>query len=561
MWRSRIALGVLVNVASAQSPHRSGVVAFVGVHVLPIEPSGALLDRSVVVRDGLVERIELAHGFVVPEGALVIEGRGRWLLPGLVDAHARLEDTGELALHLARGVTTVRVQPGRTAVLDLRDRIERGELIGPRLVVDGPRIDRGEPERMREIVAALARAGFDGLTVGRRLPAESALELVDCAIEHGLPVGGELPRALDRERGLVGRATLAGAEFLMDPPIPPPSDGKPEVQRPFYVERGMGRPLAPDVLRATSTRVAHAGVVVVPLLAAFEGLFPQIEHRPEMLLDSELTRISPPFRLLWGFHGHGLRRFFPTPSIEPARECFAFQRRLLVALHDSGARLAAGSFAMQDFVWPGEGLVVELEAWCAAGLTANDALRGATIDAARALGLDVGVVRVGLRADLVLVERDPREDIGRLRGVVGVMVRGRWLDAAEIEAERRSRAAPYPREDEDVNGLVPKDVRVALDAIAARGGGLLARPEAALRLGELLVDVDRAKDAELFARCAIQAHPEAWWPHWVLARALRRLEETAGAIAAARRALELRPDAIEPWLLLEELGAHADRPR
>lgn len=533
-----------------------GVVALVDVHVLPIEPPGALHHRAVVVRDGVVERIEPAQGFVAPAGVRIVEGRGAWLLPGLIDADARLEDTGELALHLAHGVTTVRVQPGRTAVLDARDAIAAGKLLGPTLVVGSPRIDRGDAGRMAEITAEIERAGYDFVSVGRRLSADAARELVACARERSLPVAGELPRSLGRAHGLEGRTTLEGVEFLMDPPLPPKSDGRPQIERPVQIERGMGQAFARDELAHVCRTVADSRVAIVPGIAAFEGLIPQIEGRAVMLEDPRLERITPPFRMLWGFHGHGLRRFFPTTSIEPARECLAFQKELVVALRDQGATLVAGSGAMRDFLWPGEALVEELEAWCAAGLSADEALRGATAASARALGIGGGVVRAGVRSDLVLVARDPRVDVGRLRDVVGVVVRGRWIHAAEIEVERARRAAPYAREASDLEALVKKDIRPALAELLAREGGVLARPEAAQRLGELFVDVDRAKDAEYFARACLERHPDAWWPHWVLARALRRLRENDAAAAAARAALAKRPDAIEPWLLLEELGLH-----
>jgi hypothetical protein len=348
---------------------------------------------------------------------------------------------------------------------------------------------------------------------GRRLPADAALELHACGLELGIPAGGELARALGRERGLRVLATLAGVEFLPDPPLPPAPGTLPQVDRPTWIERGFGRAI-PDVERdGVVSLVAGERCAVVPLLAVFEGLVPQVEDRAEMLLDARLADIVPPFRLLWGFHGHGLRRFVPTNAIDAALDCARFQQGLSADLDAAGVTLAAGSGAMLDFVWPGAGLVAELEAWCAAGLNAERVLRGATADAARALHVEGGVLAVGAPADLLLLERDPRADVGRLRGVVGVAARGRWLDAAAIEAERARRAASYPAEAIDVDALVPKDVRAALAAIVARGGGLVARDEAWQRLAELLVDVDRAKDAEYLARAAIERAPSAWWGH------------------------------------------------
>lgn len=532
-------------------------LAIVGVNVLTIEPRATLLDHTVIVRDGRVAILGPSKDVVPSESAEIVDGHGRWLMPGLVDALAQLEDSGELPLHLAHGVTCVRVQPGRTALLDLRDQIARGERIGPRLLVDSPRIDRGDPARMEAVVERIRAAGYDGIMVGRRLPAETARELSGRARAIGLRVGGELSREMGREGGLPLLDTLTGVEFLLDAPLPPPPETVPKIERPTWIERGFGRETSFAERTRAIRRVVDSRVTVVPMLAAFEGLVPQVENRAEMLLDPKVQLIVPPFRLLWGFHGHGLRRFVPVDAIDEAQECARLQRGLLADLDEAHARIIAGSGAMLDFVWPGEGLVRELEAWCAAGLDPERALRGATVDAAQALSIEGGILRVGARADLLLLERDPRVDVKRLRGVLGVVVGGRWLSADAIEAERRARAACYEMEVADNNALIKKDVRPALEKLLARGGGLFARDEGWQRLAELMVDVDRARDAEYMARATIERTPDAWWGHWVLARAMRRLKEMDPAIAAARRALELRPTAIEPWLLLEDLGLNA----
>ncbi len=532
----------------------AGVLVILHVTVVPVESPGVLQDRAVVVRGGRVERIEPAAGFRVPDGAEVVDGRGRFLLPGLIDARARLEDSGELGQHLAGGVTTVRVLPGRTAVLDWRDAIVRGERPGPRLLVASPPIEFATAERARELVDAVARAGYDGLAIERRLDAEASRAITACAAERGLPLWGELPRALARDASLAGRATLESVEFLMDPPPPPPASSAPSIQRPVVIERGLGQAFDRARIPALVDRVRALGVAVTPLLGAFEGLSPQVEHRAEMLEDPALARIVPPFRLLWGFHGHGLRRFFPSTRLPDMAACLAFQRELVAALHAGGVRLCAGSSAMNDFQWPGDALHADLDALRAAGLDNAAVLRAATIDAARALRVEGGVIRAGARADLVLVGRDPLEDAGAVAAVEGVVLAGRWWPREAIAALVRRDTACYAAEEADIEALVAKDIRPALARLSERGGGLLSRPEAVQRLCELLVDVDRAQDAAYLAEEARRRWPDAWWPAWCAQLAAWRLRDGPAQAEHARVALERRPAAIEPWFLRERLG-------
>jgi hypothetical protein len=532
----------------------SGLLVLLAVDVLPMDRPGLLHDRAVVVRDGTIVGVEPAAGFSAPEGARIVPCDGLVLVPGLIDAGARLEDAGELCQHLLAGVTTLRVVPGRSAVLDLREEIRRGERLGPRLLVSSPRIEGLRPEHARNAVAAIRSAGFEFLSTGRRLTAPAASALIDCANEARLPVEGELPRALGPELGLRGRRTLHGVELLLDPPQAVPDDRQHLIRRPVVIERGMGRPIPRERRKAICDEAVASGVAVVAGLHAFDALLPQAEHRAEMLADPRLEWIAPFYRLLWGFHGHGLRRALSAEMLDEARACLESQRELALELHARGTPLLAGSSAMNDFLWPGSSLIEELEALVAAGLTHEEALACATLAPARALDLPGGSIGVGKPADLVLVPGDPRADVGLLRRAVAVVVRGRYVPRDELERERERWIRTYAAESSDVEALIPKDIRPALARLRERSDGLLARPEAAQRLCDLLVDVDRARDAEYLAEECQRRWPEAWWTRWALARALGRLSENERARAEARAALRLRPAAIEPWLLLEGLG-------
>jgi imidazolonepropionase-like amidohydrolase len=122
------------------------------------------------------------------------------------------------------------------------------------------------------------------------------------------------------------------------------------------------------------------------------------------------------------------------------------RRRLILALHDSGAGLLLGSDAPQIFNVPGFSAHRELDVLVASGLTPYEALRTGTAAVADFLESNTGVVAVGKEADLILLDANPLDDIRNSRRIHGVMLRGQWLPAAELE----QRLANYLTQDDEI---------------------------------------------------------------------------------------------------------------
>ncbi|WP_148306191.1 amidohydrolase family protein [Gemmatirosa kalamazoonensis] len=419
--------------------------AIVDVTVVPMDRERILEHQTVVVRDSRIVALGAARGTPVPAGAARIDGRGKFVAPALVDMHAHLsagdESLGtaagrQLALYLANGFATVRGLSAPTPILPaqlrLRDRVARGEVLGPTLYVAGPSLNGGSvtsPAAGVRMVDDAKRAGFDLLKTHGGLSAEAYDSVAAAAKRDGLALVGHVTP----EYGLA-RAYAAGqqiehldgwiAAIVADGVAVPPGQ---LVLDPAVLARVDARKLD-SVVRETVRR----GIWNGPTLALFETL--ASDETPEQLAQRPGLRYLPAAEVA---------RWAPAKAqilAAPAEGRAAFvtlRRRIVRALHDAGAKLLVGSDSPQLYMAPGDAALREIDAFVAAGLTPYAALEAATRNPAEWLGrTDAGTVAAGKRADLVLLDANPLVDTANLRKVAGLFVGGRWLDASTLAALR-----------------------------------------------------------------------------------------------------------------------------
>ena len=188
-----------------KSPSAPSLVAFEHVNVVPMDSERVIEDQTVIVREGLIETIRDSAEIQVPEGALIVDGRGKYLMPGLVDMHVHIQFEDDLLLWVANGVTSVRNMWGHTGKmlrlgfpdqLVLREQIEQGTLFGPTIYTTGPVMEGSPsfhplaevfdtPEVARESVAWQKAQGYDFIKVYDHLSPEVYQAILDTAAEHG----------------------------------------------------------------------------------------------------------------------------------------------------------------------------------------------------------------------------------------------------------------------------------------------------------------------------------------------------------------------------------------
>lgn len=450
MLLNLLAMSMLLGCARAPGPAvgsnglRETPIAIVGVTVVPMSSGAALLpNRTVVVRNGRIDAIGPSARLPPPAGARVIDGRGRYLMPALSDAHVHLEyseDPATLGLFLANGVATVRNMDGRPFILQWRDRIARGELLGPRIVTAGPIIDGSpplrednlavaDPEAARAAVADQAAKGYDFIKLYTNLSPDAYAAAVDEAKRRGLRVAGHVPRGVP----LAAAAQQWSIEHLGDFASAITTPG---ANIPSWAARYLAGPIDSGRLASLSQMLAATGVWIVPTAVQKDRELAPPEVVSRWLEEPAIRHIPAPFVAQWRVR---LERFQARMDnddwalLEQAR-----RNRILIigALYRGGVRLSVGSDTPNPFVAMGASVHLELANFVAAGLTPRQALAAATIDTARMLGLDKeqGTVEQGKRADLLLLTANPLEDVSNASKRVGLLLSGRWLPEEELQA-------------------------------------------------------------------------------------------------------------------------------
>ncbi len=426
------------------------MTAFVNVNVVPMSSDVVIAAQTVVVEDGVIRTIGSVDEIRIPERAKAVDGTDRYLMPGLGEMHAHVPDaeSSELdryfSLFVANGITTIRGMLGRPSHLGLRQRLLDGEVFGPRLFTSGPSLNGRTVSGARDArkqVREQAAAGYDFIKIHPGLSAKEFTALGETANELGIPFAGHVPVAAGVTTALNLEMTaidhLDGYFVALLPPDSHRSGGYGGLFD-VMLAAELEAERIEDVVAAT----AVAGTWNVPTQVLIEQLVSEVSvaelrNRPEMKymprqtvqnwVASKKAQIAE-------------RDFDP----EVAALAIDLRRKLILALHDAGARLLLGSDAPQIFNVPGFSAHRELEVLVASGLSPFEALQTGTMAVAEFFGTNTGSVQVGKDADLVLLDANPLDDIKNSRRIHGVMLRGTWIPATRLA----DRLAKY-RQDED----------------------------------------------------------------------------------------------------------------
>ena len=430
--------------------------AFIGVNVVPMDRERVLANQTVIVRNGVIAEIGDAKKVKVPKDAVRVDGGGKYLIPGLVDMHTHLlsdsdeypDSIGpdELRVMIANGVTTVRFMIGTPELLSLRSRSAKGEITAPTLWVASPHLTGREQgnnfvvktdEEARDAVRKSKAAGYDFIKVTTFVPGAIYEAAVDEASKVGIRVVGHADtRFVGVERAWKAKQQIEHLDGYIEMLLKPDAPMKyavsdiliynPDNWKAFdYIDESK--------IAEVARRTVESNPFVDPTQHFMKNTFGRLRTEEEIRAQPDFRFYPAKVQLQW-LDFYKKNRFLNSVSLEQRARWIKLRDRIIVAINDAGGKLMTGSDT-PEFLWLyGFGIHHELKALRDAGISNYAALVAGTRNPHEYLGslAKAGTVEKGKAGDLVLLNRNPLDDIAATYDRAGVMLKGKYYTQAEL---------------------------------------------------------------------------------------------------------------------------------
>jgi len=444
-----IALSHWAAAGAAALPAKRAV-AITDVTVIDVRQDRASRPRTVVVDDGRITAI--GGSDQIPDGAQRVDGRGKFLIPGLVDMHVHLFNLSShrppndwtFPLYVANGVTAVREMradaDSMAQVVRWRKALEDGDLVAPRIIAAGIAVDGKSPTDAARDVDAAAVAGADFIKVFSEVPESRWRVILESARKRWLPVAGHAPAGLPLLASADGgqrsnehlmqayeacssveKQLLADRQGLEGEALLAKRDAQ-EAQALAAFDR--------DICRRVCKALAASGQTQVPTL---------VLANEDTLAAGGPPSADPRWRYLRADEHPRWEQFlggYTSQDAALAQQRWPVARKIVFEMHQARVPIMTGTDAPMPGVYPGFSVHEEMAMLVESGLSPKDALRAATLVPAKFLGFAgaSGSVEVGMRADLVLLDADPTRDIHNTRRIDAVLLDGRLLRHTDLDA-------------------------------------------------------------------------------------------------------------------------------
>lgn len=428
-------------------------VAFINVNVIPMDKERVLQNRTVLVRDGIIRKI--GKNVKIPKDAQVIDGKGKYLIPGLMDMHAHLLSDGdeypdsiaedELRVMIANGVTTVRFMIGTKEQLILREKSAKAEIIAPTIYSASPHLTGREQgndfvvkteEEAREAVRQSKLAGYDFIKITTFIDAKVYEAAIDEAAKQNIRVVGHADsRFVGLERALKARQQIEHLDGYLEAILKDDAPMKGSVSD-LYIYNPKNWDSLDYVDESKIAKVAKATVEANPFVDPTQHFMKNTFGLPR---SEESIRAQPDFKFYPKKVQDLYLNFYKKTrlnevSYEKRARWVELRNKLIKAIYDAGGKLMTGSDT-PEFLWLyGFTLHRELKALRDAGLSNYATLEAATKNPSMFFGTieKIGTIEKGKRADLVLLDANPLENISNTERRVGVMLKGKYYTQTEM---------------------------------------------------------------------------------------------------------------------------------
>jgi len=418
-------------------------IVFTSVNILPMDSDRVIMNQDVLVKNGKIVSISNTQKVKYAKNAIVINAKGKYLMPGLAEMHAHVPPIDDmqpmkdvLLLFVAHGITTIRGMLGHPKHLELRKQLKNGQITGPRLYTSGPSFNGQtvtSPAGAKQRVQEQKKAGYDFLKIHPGITLENFNALAAAADEAGIRFAGHVPFDVGVWRAIeLQEETIDHLDAFIEGLVPDRETMQEE-------EAGLFGMFVAD--RADTTKIDSLmnalksnNVWVVPTQALAERWFTPARDADSFGSDPEMKYMDPKTVSNWV---QAKKNLMSNPKYDSAgiARFINLRKKLIKACNVSGVGLLLGCDAPQIFNVPGISTHHELQYLVDAGLTPFEALKTGTANVGEFYKkpTEMGIIRAGANADLVLLQANPLEEISNSKKIEGVLLGNKWFSRQALD--------------------------------------------------------------------------------------------------------------------------------
>jgi len=391
------------------------------VNIIPMTNDTVLRNKSVLIEKGLIKTISDTNA---QDDIELIDGKGGFLSPGLIDMHMHLWDRYDLGLYLANGVTTVRNLLGMPMHLEIRDEINSDELIGPILFTSSPQFTGASDqsiekkqvqttEEAKELVRKYKKQGYDYIKTYNRLPEDIFDAIIEQSIISEIPIVAHPSFEADYKYHF--QPAISSVEHTED-----------------IVQQALDYKLDSNELTSIIQGYASSHQTHCPTLTVFFNITEILNKEEEVLTSEQASYINPFIREIYmGDYDKWINlKTNDTQVTEKMNAQHLFHIEIVRKIHQSGGKIVCGTDAGVLNTAPGFSLHQELEFYKMAGMNNYESIKTATVNPSTVYDEyeKFGTVENGKYANLILTKENPLDNLSTLKNPQYVFIKGRLID-------------------------------------------------------------------------------------------------------------------------------------
>ncbi|QCK15588.1 amidohydrolase family protein [Mangrovivirga cuniculi] len=422
------------RIADELTTQPKGKLVIKNVNVFNSEDGSMMENKTVIVNGNTIEQV--TDDADVEENAMIIDGSGKTLMPGLFDMHGHLSRSDGI-LNLAGGVTSVRDMANNFELPTVRDEFNKNTVLGPRILIMSGFIDQAGPyagptgkivkslEEGLEAIQFYHDRGYQQIKLYSSIDPSWVKPMAEKTHELGMRLSGHIPSYMIAEQAIndgydeIQHINMIALNFLGDT-----IDTRTPLRFSMPGKYAHQIDIEGEEFQKLVKLLKEKDIVIDPTVSIFEGMLTSKAGEPNPSFDTILDRL--PIQVKRAFYSGGLPM---TDEERPVyKKSYEHMLKMVKALHDAGIRLVAGTDSMVGF-----GLHKELENYVRAGISVGDVLQIATVNAANITGNDnLGVIKEGYLADMIIIDGNPLEDISNIRRIETTIKDGKVYDCSKL---------------------------------------------------------------------------------------------------------------------------------